>query len=234
MKPLQKTKNHYLSIESLLKKAIFQTLFLLITLQAISGEKPEKNDTNSWKLVQRENEISVYDRWIELPDGKRTRERKGVFYVNSNIEEIIELVSTAEGIKSWMPGVKESNDVGQNMVYILFNIPWPFKDKDLVIEISTSNTSDFQGKKVQYSSVADYLPLSNSAERLQSYEATWTLTMIEPGYIEVSFAAFSDTPLILPKWIQDPITIKIFEDNLLKLRELLIELEYNNLNALKR
>ena len=234
MKTLQKSRNHYSSLDSLLQKAILHSFLLILSLNAFSGEKPIKSENPKWNVVQKDDEIELYDRWIDLPDGRKTRERKGVFYVNNNIEDILKLVTTADGVKTWMSGVKESNDVGENMVYVLFNVPWPFKDKDLVAEINTSNIPGFQSKKVHYSAVADYLPLNEDAERLKSYEATWTLTMIEPGRIQVSFTAFSDTPPIAPKWIQDPITAKLFKDNLLKLRELLIELDYNILNALNQ
>ena len=209
-------------------------LFFSICLNATSVEIKLKTDNPKWNTIQTDKEIELYDRWISMPDGRKTRERKGVFYVNNSVEETLEFVSTAHGIKSWMSGVEESREVNENIIYIKFNVPWPFKDKDLVASVTSTEINGQPGKKVQYSAVADYLPLAEGAERLKSYEATWLIIEIEPGLTQVIFTAFSNTPPVAPKWIQDPITAKLFKDNLLRLRDLLMELDYKNLNAQNR
>jgi hypothetical protein len=234
MKTLPKTKSLFILKTDFMRKTIFQAILLLFSLSAYSIEKPFNTEKPEWNTVQKDNEIELYDRWIVLPDGRKTRERKGVLYVDNSIDEILEFVSTAEGVKRWMSGVEESKDVNENIIYVLFNVPWPFKDKDLVASVAITNMPETKGKKIQYSAIADYLPAKEGAERLLSYEATWLITETEPGRTQIVFAAYSDTPPVAPKWIQDPITAKLFKDNLLRLRELLIELEYENLNAQNR
>jgi hypothetical protein len=234
MKPLSKTEQNHNPSVGLFKTAIFFSICVLICSSVSAGEKPEKNNNPAWNLVENDSEITLFDRWLEMPDGRKTRERKGVFYVGNSVEEITEMVSSPEGIQRWMAGVEESRKVTDNIIYLLFNVPWPFKNKDLVAQISSTLSPDGQEKKLHYSAVANYLPAANNAERLQSYEATWTITKAVPGRTQVIFTAYSNTPPIAPRWIQDPITAKLFKDNLLKLREILIELDYNNLNALKQ
>ena len=186
-------------------------------------------DVVEWKLVKRSNDIILYERWIPLPDSRKTRERKGVFYVSNSIDEIVNLVVNENGIKSWMPKVQESKSLAeinqnQQIIYLFFNAPWPFKDKDLVAKITVKETSGEQVIAIHYSAISNYIPLNENAERLTSYEATWTITSEKNGLTEVAFTAYSDTPLVAPRWIQDPITEKLFKNNLQSLRKQLIHL----------
>ena len=57
---------------------------------------------------------------------------------------------------------------------------------------------------------------------MQSYEAHWNVTAAHNGLTKVSFSAYTDTEPVAPRWIQDPVTEKLFKDNLLNLRELLM------------
>lgn len=205
----------------------------------INSSKDLKNKYSSWKIVVTNPEIVVYERWIYLPENRKTRERKGIFYVTNEVDEIVDMVSQAEGIPLWMSGVKESKNLNskglnQHMIYIFFNVPWPFSDKDLVAKITLSDKATTTTTTINYSAVSDYLPLNEDADRLLSYEATWTITRMESGLTQVEFTVFSDTPPVAPRWIQDPVTIKLFKKNLLKLRELLVNSANNELNAMNQ
>lgn len=223
---------------SILRLTITFLIILSFNINAIPKEKPSKNENSKWNLVHKDNEIELYERWIIFPDERKTRERKGIFYVTNEIEEIIELVTSDEGIKSWMKRVEKSEELTENteelqVIYLHFDVPWPFKDKDLIANITTNNTSDLQGKKIHYTANAGYLPLKKGVERLKSYEATWTITTLSPGCTEIIFTAYSDTPPIAPRCIQDPVTEKLFKENLLNLRQILLEMELNKLSVSK-
>lgn len=214
-------------------------LFCETTGYCNGKSKEIKNNRSKWKAVSINSELEVYERWIYLPENRKTRERKGIFYVTNEVDDILEMTSEANGIKLWMAGVKESedlfsNDLNKRMMYIFFNVPWPFSDKDLVAEITISNKTSPQTTTIHYSAVSDYLPLNSEAERLLSYEATWTITTLESGLTQVVFTVFSDTPPVAPRWIQDPITIKLFKKNLLKLRDLLIQRDNMELNVMNK
>lgn len=227
---------------------IFLTISNTFSVWAIDdNSNPDGDqDTNTsirnepgWKPISMTPELEVYERWIDLPDGRKTCERRGVFYVPNNITEIIELTSQAEGVKLWMTGVRACKDLtdsikNQKIIYLLFHITWPFKDKDLVAAITTSEKIDNQHITIHYSSINDYLPLNEGVDRLLNYEATWTIKRMDSELTEVVFTVNSDTPLVAPRWIQDPITIKIFKRDLLKLRELLINADYHTLNVMNR
>ena len=188
-------------------------------------KEPVKEKT-SWVMLEEDETLTIYERWITFPDGTKTRERKGVFFVENETEDILQYISKAKGIELWMKGVDEASELNTNdslpkVVYIEFDAPWPFKDRDLVSEIRTSADCDSSCIEVFMSSITNYIPEKNKTIRMKSYEAHWQITKLSNGITQVEFSAFSATPPIAPLWIQDPVTLKLFKDNLLNLNDLL-------------
>lgn len=207
----------------------------LISLTLIAGGEPEdtlENPSNptshepTWEMVDQDEILTIYERWITLPDGRKTRERKGEFYTDRHSGEILPLVSSASGIKHWMRGVEESREIdlpqtGNKTVYILFDAPWPFKNRDLITEIRTIDNCDEGCTNIFFSARGDMLPENKNIIRMHSYESHWQLSSTSNGMTKVSFSAYTDTEPVVPRWIQDPVTEKLFKDNLLNLHELL-------------
>lgn len=180
----------------------------------------------SWELVDQDEKITIYERWVSLEDGRKTRERKGVFYVDSEVDAVVPFVASAAGIKNWMNGVEESKElsVSQNnsqFIYLYFDAPWPFKNRDLVTNITTIQNCETPCVEVFFSAKSDFIPEKEDVIRLHSYEAHWQIIKTTTGRTQVTFSALSDTPPVAPKWIQDPVTAKMFKDNLVNLMELL-------------
>lgn len=183
------------------------------------------NET-SWELVEQDEKITIYERWVSLPGGRQTRERKGVFTVDIEASKVLPYVSSAEGIKNWMNGVEESNELGSDnsgskYVYLFFDAPWPFQNRDMVTSITTVSSCEFPCFDVYFSATNGYFPEKEDVIRLKSYEAHWKIEETGFGKTQISFSAMSDTPPVAPRWVQDPITAGMFKDNLLGLMELL-------------
>jgi phosphoserine aminotransferase len=76
---------------------------------------------------------------------------------------------------------------------------------------------------ININSRADHVPSKPGIERLQEYNATWTITETAPQKVHIEFSAMSNTPPMFPRYIQDPIIEKMFHNNLVRLRELLLQ-----------
>jgi len=204
---------------------------LLIGSSVMINNMPEPPDKpviekTCWVLIEEDETLTIYERWISFPDGTKTRERKGVFSVKSETKNIIPFISKAEGIEQWMKGVEEASELPvhdslSKLIYIEFNAPWPFKDRDLVSEIRTNSDCDSVCIEVFMSAVTDCIPEKSKTIRMKSYEAHWQIIQLGNGEIRIEFSAYSATPPIAPLWIQDPVTLKLFKDNLMNLNELL-------------
>ncbi len=205
-----------------------------MSITAIIINMDDVVDTNislsygDWEEVRNTNGVKTYVRWIQHGNGKETRERKGETQVNCSLRKTIEILTDASATVKWMSGVTENyllsrSNPAEWYTYTLYNIPWPFNNRDLVSMFEIQNNPGGKSVVINISSRADYVPPKPGIERLENYRATWTITETAPQKVQIEFCAISDTPPLFPRYIQDPVIEKMFHNNLVRLKELLSE-----------
>ena len=115
----------------------------------------------------------------------------------------------------------KSDQTESKIVYIRFDVPWPFKNRDLITEIKTFEDRNKGYTDVYFSAKKDMLREYNNTIRLSSYEAHWKVSLLPGGKTKVSFSVYTDTEPVVPRWMQDPVTENLFKKNLLNLYDLL-------------
>ena len=125
-----------------------------------------------------------------------------------------------------MSGIKENYCLKQISIsewytYTLFDIPWPFEQRDLISNYRVNSSEEGKKTTILISSREHYLPEKQSIKRLTNYTGTWTITRITDEKVFVSFSAMSNMPPMFPRFIQDPVLIQMFHNNLVKLKKLL-------------
>jgi hypothetical protein len=200
-------------------KTTLTIILCLITVQLISGYAP----LTEWKTVSNSNGILVSERWVE--DNNHTfRERKGEMLLQCSAAEVVRLISDVSSTSKWMKGVSECSLIKRGSAtewytYTLYSIPYPFDDRDLVSHFRVNNSGNRYTINIE--SAARMVPVKDGISRLVSYNATWEITDLGHSGTKVAFTAMSDTPPMFPRWIQDPILLKVFSGNLSNLKELL-------------
>jgi hypothetical protein len=211
-------------------KQLFFSSFLLFPISEVTTAWNEADDdhpeSSEWELDRNSDGVKTYTRWIELDGSQKVRERKGEIEINCTVNEVMKLICDCRNNEKWMSGIKENYNLKQVSIsewftYTLFDIPWPFENRDLISNYRV-NTSD-EGKRatILISSREDYLPEKPAIKRLTNYSANWTITRITDSKVFVSFSAIANTPPMFPRFIQDPVLIQMFHNNLVKLRKLL-------------
>ena len=189
------------------------------------------SETTSWKKVHIRQGITVSERWISLPDGQKTRQRKGEFTTRAKAEDLILLLNDTDNATQWMRAVSRHEKLGsrsQNQwyTYTIYDIPWPFKSQDLISYYQCAETKSRNGYQVQINSVSGAIPLGikrpdrpdKNLKRLSNYEAEWIIEELTPELCSVRFTASSSDPPPFPRWMMDPALIRLFEDNLIRFR----------------
>ncbi len=182
--------------------------------------------SDQWEEVRNNNGVITYVRWIQKSDGTKTRERKGDFQADCSLNKILEVLTDPEATKEWMSGVTEcyllsKSNPTQWYTYTLYDIPWPFNNRDLVSAFSMVNNPANKTAIIKIESRANHIPSKKGIERLKEYNAIWTITETAPQKVHIVFSARSDTPPMFPRYIQDPVIEKIFHNNLVRLKDLL-------------
>lgn len=179
-----------------------------------------------WQMERNANGVKTYVRWIEAEGSVKVRERKSVVEVSCSVEDVVKLLSDVENTGIWMGGIRECYCLdrissSEWYAYTLFDIPWPFEKRDLVSNFRVE--SPVKGKQVMIyiRSRDQYIPSKPHVTRLADYKATWTIAGIGEKRTFVSFSAISNDPPLFPRYIQDPILLRMFHNNIVNLKKIL-------------
>src|SRR5512145_2356681 len=91
----------------------------------------------AWEMVKNDEGVQTYFRWVTKDDGTEYRERKGEVMAACTFQEALQMISDSKSIKKWMANIEEHYNLefvsaDKWMNYTLFDIPWPFSNRDLV------------------------------------------------------------------------------------------------------
>ena len=212
----------------------FQYIFLTFLSLCIPGReniKPPLSDENinygQWETTKNSEGVQTYVRWIEIAEGIRTRERKGEMVIDCTVEDATSIITNARSTEHWMKNVKESFDIKRVnshewYTYTLFNIPWPFENRDLVSSNIIKTNIEKDSANINIISREDYIPSKSGIKRLTDYTANWGIVRITEEKVKVTFTAITNTPPMFPRWIQDPVLEHIFHNNLVNLKTFII------------
>lgn len=206
---------------------------MLIAFTSGNPEIKNRSTGNSepaeaWTMVKNDQGVLTYFRWLKKDDGTEYRERKGEVMIACTLQEAIQMISESESIKKWMANIEEHHNLEyvsptKWINYTLFDIPWPFSNRDLV-SLYQLNTDPAKGTATLIISCKDnHIPLKKGITRLTDYQAKWSLVKRGEQSTLISMTMSSATPPMFPQYIQDPILEKVFHGNLVRLKKALEE-----------
>ncbi|MDB5015674.1 MAG: hypothetical protein JWQ84_506 [Mucilaginibacter sp.] len=206
-------------INQLMKKTlvIFSVLaFLLSTVKA----------QGSWELKKDERGIAVYTRKAATGNIKELRV---VCELDATKAQLISTLQDIAGYSAWVYSNKKSvilkaESPEKIIYYTQSHLPWPIKDRDLVVELNINPTPEVLN--IQAKSLPAYLPRNENYIRVPYSLATWKVTQ-GANKLKVDYTFSVDPGGSIPSWIVNAtLTVGPF-NSFLKLRDLLKE-KYHN------
>lgn len=197
--------------------AICLVLFLFI-----SGGHLLANE--SWKEVDSQSGITIYERWVKVNDDLTVRERKGEMTLNCTMSSVISILSDPSRAPLWMENVTDAYLVSRKSnsewaYYTYFSMPWPLDNRDMV-SLATLNYTDPTSATIEMTSLDNALPEKDHVVRLMDFKATWKITDLGNGSVFVSLSAISYRSPEFPRFIMDPVVRGVFMRNLIKFKVL--------------
>lgn len=202
-----------------LVRLITPLLCLFITVVPIQGQKV----LSSWKLSKQSDDIKISYRNLKIGDTLKTRQMKISFSIKATPQQLVSVFKDAEKFSAWSARIKAceiyEDDKNNWVNYSLYNIPWPFEQKDLVTEYtmqesSTATTLYLNGDPTR-------LPNKKGIVRMDHYEGKWVFRPKANGITEVEFYSISFSRPSLPRFIQDPVIQGVLIDSINKLKTLI-------------
>ena len=154
------------------------------------------NVSTDWQYVNKLKGINNFQKNIA---GTKSKAYKGVCVINSPIKTIYSIIADVKNHKQWVKYCKSSKMIKQtspdnSTQYYQFDIPWPFSNRDMVIN-STTDVSWDKGKVI-ITSVASHqsdIPKKETFIRVVESKQKWVLEQIGPNSTKVTFTSY--TPL---------------------------------------
>ena len=178
------------------------SLVFLLVFGICSGQQQDINDFDGWKLSKDKNGIKVY---TQQEKDSKLKKFLAVTIIQAPKEAIIDLINDVENKVEWMGNlsyakvIKKISDT-EHIDYYVSEIPWPIKNKDIVMHFKLEEDEDSGSTFINYWSVPDYIPEKKNISRLRKADGYFRLTDLEDGKTEIRYLVSSDPEIKLPAW----------------------------------
>ncbi|HEY4323184.1 MAG TPA: START domain-containing protein [Mucilaginibacter sp.] len=175
----------------------------------------------SWELKRNEAGIEVYTRKAATGNLKELRV---VCELDATKAQLISKLQDIENYNTWVFSNKKSTilktiDSNKIIYYTQTRLPWPIKDRDLVLELNIHPSPDVLNVIVK--SLPDYTPKNNGYIRVPYSLAQWKVVQGSNNKLKVDYTFSVDPGGSIPAWIVNAtMTVGPF-NSFLKLRDLL-------------
>lgn len=182
---------------------------LLFSAFLFSGD-PGDSEGSGYAFIKREDGISLYYRWISVPEKLKVRELKAELQINSSPGEIISVLKNEKVATHWMKGTCEVNLIGKSgenqwYTYVQYNIPWPLSNQDCILKHSLKRDVADNSYFIDVSGMPRYLPAKEGITRIQHIEGSWRLTQVSKNVCKAEYTVYSAQAPKFPRWVTDPI-----------------------------
>jgi hypothetical protein len=191
------------------KTNLILSILFVISLTSISVAQ----DKEGFELIKKEDQISIFERWINYPNANSTtqaREVKGEFTIATTVYAALKLIRNEEKIKIWQTHVSEFKvylqpDTMTWYEYSYHDIPWPVSDQDHYLKYKMSVIKPNEQLFVTFESAEnkDLAPVREDVDRM-GLTGSWKFEKLPGKMIKVTYRIISK-PSSIPRLFTDPV-----------------------------
>ena len=155
-----------------------------------------------WNFVKEKDGVQLFTR---QEAGKSLKFIKGVAEINESAEKVFALIEDVNHTEWWDANVSqikillyEKNKHAQ--YYLVYKMPWPFKDRDLTVNV-TASLNQVNGEfKLIATPLTDMSTKKNDLVHIKDYRQTWTIRPVNNRtHVELEF--YIDAIDNIPGWL---------------------------------
>ncbi len=186
-------------------KWIFSMAGLLVFMTAAAQTKKSE-----WTLANSRNDVNISYRWVFLETDQKIREMKTEFFIKSDVNSILKQFTNSTYLKKWQNAADECKITKSSdekwKTYMSFSLPWPLKNKDLVMENQLVKSEKYW--MIKMNSTPKSEPVYKGKSRINSLESEWKFIPQKNGTTKVIYTTLTYDQPEFPRSITDPIIQK--------------------------
>jgi hypothetical protein len=158
----------------------------------------------NWKFVKEKDGVLLYT--CQKP-GNGLKLFKGVAEIKAPTDKIFAKLENVNNTDWWTKDVTqikiltyEKNKLAQ--YYLVYNLPWPFKNRDLCVNVTTTidhSIGEYKLTAVPLSS--SKIAISNEFVRINDYWQEWKVSPIDKNKSHVELEFYINPGTNLPNWL---------------------------------
>ena len=187
-------------------------LFVSLPLQADS----------EWQLIRQEDDIQVYSRHSPNTSIETV---KGVVTISSSLDKLLKVFEDIRKCPNWMYRCKSARTLQQiNVVeridYIVTNLPWPTRDRDLIIHSLFQQDRASKKVEIKFRSIPNKVAVKPGIVRIEKMNGTMRFVPQKNGNTQFIYEINVDPRGRIPKWMVNAMAIDFPFYTLKKVRAL--------------
>jgi len=202
----------------------FRSVCLFIILSSTA------NATNHWQLNKQENGIQIY---VRDSSTSAVDSFKGVVTLPASLSALVALLDDTKIYTQLLHDCKSAQVVkvlgeNQSYKYIVTNMPWPVKDRDMIVHSVLTQNLKTKQVIINMKSAPKFVALKANRVRIKNMTGRWILTPAGKGMTKVVYEMNVDPAGDLPKWLVNTLSVDIPYFTLNNLRKLVKKREYQS------
>jgi len=206
----------------LLRGFLYLTLFFQFSLASSDTSIPSSTEkllnelAQDWQLSETHESITIYTRNSENSNFDAF---KAVAKIDQSIESIFAVISDPISCPLWVDNcIKSYNYISHQQEkpkfknrhgYALSHLPWPFKNRDLIVNIVTTNNPDTNEITITMSSDKNLISNNDEAVHIIDSHAKYILRPINKNQTELTWMQHTEPAGELPAWLVNSMIISL-------------------------
>jgi hypothetical protein len=166
---------------------------------------------SEWRLEKDENGVRIESRAVP---GWEIREMRGIARYDGSVEQLVAVIEDPTAAPQLNEFVAESKIVdrdsdGGYRIYALTKMPWPLKDRDVVMQRLIERDPRNGTVTVTDEAVAGGIPEKKGLVRIRRSHNRWTLTPAKDGGAHIELRMLSDPAGPIPSSLINSMSVGI-------------------------
>jgi hypothetical protein len=174
---------------------LIATIYNLVFMGNVSAQ--------TWSFIKERDGIKIYTRSEE---NTALKSFKGETYLKTDMAEISKVIGKIESFDWWDDDISEIKVLDYEeekhiRYYLVYDVQWPFSDRDLCVEALITNDPITGRRVVRATPLFGVIPEKPDLVRIKNYWQQWTMDPAGNGMIHLTLEGSVDPGGIIPDWL---------------------------------
>lgn len=180
-----------------------RTALITIFIHIITINTLFSQNENVWVLKKDKNNIQVYTR---KPVNSDFMEFRAITKVKTSLTSCQNLITDFNNYNNWLNDCKmakilQNNNNAEYLIYLEFYAPWPFSNRDIVLELKKNTIQKTNSLMYSIESKPEYIPSKSGIVRIPKMDGFWQFKQLDNGYVEIQYQLIFEPGGNIPAWM---------------------------------